>query len=55
MPKGRSNYYLDQSQLFQGGDVVRMLHYLYKIDPATYPNERQRVQQGISTLIHAFS
>ena len=32
-----------------------MLHYLYKADRATYPDERQRVQQGFLILIHAFS
>ena len=34
---------------------MRMLHYLYKADRATYPDERQRVQQGFLIIIHAFS
>ena len=34
---------------------MRMLHYLYKADRATYPDERQRVQQGFLILIYAFS
>ena len=32
-----------------------MLHYLYKTDRATYPDERQREQQGFLIIIHAFS
>ena len=32
-----------------------MLHYLYKADSATYPDEREHVQQGFLILIHAFS
>ena len=32
-----------------------MLHYLYTADRATYPDERQRVQQGFLIIIHAFS
>ena len=34
---------------------MRILHYLYKADRATYPDERQRVQQGFLIIIHAFS
>jgi hypothetical protein len=34
---------------------VRILYYLYKTDRATYPDERQRVQQGFLIIIHAFS
>ena len=32
-----------------------MLHFLYSRDITTYPDERQRVQQGFLMIIHAFS
>lgn len=38
-----------------GADFVNMLHFLYSADTTTYPDERQRVQQGFLMIIHAFS
>ena len=32
-----------------------MLHFLYRNDPAKYPDERQRVQQAFLMIIHAYS
>lgn len=32
-----------------------MLHFLYSRDKTTYPDERQRVQQGFLMIIHASS
>ena len=38
-----------------GADFVNMLHFLYSGDTTTYPDERQRVQQGFLMIIHASS
>lgn len=38
-----------------GADFVTMLHFLYFRDTTTYPDERQRVQQGFLMIIHASS